>query len=348
MTKSPEKQGVEIRLPSLAARLKSWSERLWISSSAQRLMESLTCYALELEHLIEEAEETKLKDRAWATSAEELLEEAKLALKEGDEDRGWNCFLAAQRMELRGLHAINPAALQLRGETLRDEALDKLQSWRKKRVQSIVEKAAAPRLSPAKPSDSATGAVGTPKPAAGERRALSLEEISEIAEILHHHFDNQAVKHRAQRKQLQWLVGIGLTVAGLWLVLLSVSPYLRSQLGEGPETWVPRLTLAVMLFGLLGASLSGILSTFNDPGKINIPELLASFRVTLARLVVGLLSAVAVSVILTSGFLRIGKLDEKSTAVVLFAALVAGFSERLVINALKKAAGEQDAAASAK
>jgi len=303
-------------LPTFGARLKSWRKRFWLSASAQRLMETLTSYSIELGHLIQQAKDNKVEDKSWSTSALALLEEAKEAMKEGDEDRGWHCFLAAQRMELRGLHAVNPVALQLRGQTLHAEAEDKLKSWRKERVQEL------------------------PSSPAGDQRMMSLEEISEIADLLHRHFENEAVKRRAAGKHLLRLVIVGLTVAGLWLVLLSFSPDLRSQMGENPEAWVPRSTLAVMLFGMLGASLSGILSTFSDPGKVKIPELLFSFRVTLARLVVGLLSAVAASVILTSGFLRIGNLEKASTTVILLAALAAGFSERLVAGALKKAVGD--------
>jgi hypothetical protein len=102
------------------------------------------------------------------------------------------------------------------------------------------------------------------------------------------------------------------------------------------------LMATVMLFGLMGASLSGILSTFSDPGRVKIPDLLFSFRVTLARLVVGVLAALAASVMLMSGFLKIGVGvgDMKTTGVILFAALAAGFSERLVVRALSKAAGD--------
>jgi hypothetical protein len=103
MTHSAEKPGVlndDTCLPTFGARLKSWRKRFWLSASAQRLMESLTCYSFELKYLIQLAEENKVENKSWAASARDLFEEAKRALKEGDEDRGWHCFLAAQRMEL--------------------------------------------------------------------------------------------------------------------------------------------------------------------------------------------------------------------------------------------------------
>jgi hypothetical protein len=321
---------------TLGGRLKSWRKRFWLSASAQRLGESLASYSIELQALIQQAEDKKLGDQSWGTSARALLDKAKEALEEGDEDRGWHCFLAAQRLELRILHAVNPAALQLRGQTLRVEAEDKLKSWRKERVQQVVRNAEPDQ--PTVPGQSGP-TTGGPPPASPDQGTMSLEEISEIAEILHRHFDNGAIKRRAQGKHLLRLISVGLALALLWLVLLSFSPDLRAKMGEDPDIWLPRLTLAVMLFGVLGASLSGLLSTFSDPDKVKIPELLFSFRVTLARLVVGLLSAVAASVMLTSRFLRIGDL-EPSTVVILLAALAAGFSERLVTGALKKAAGD--------
>jgi 8-oxo-dGTP diphosphatase len=324
---------------TLSGRLKSWRKRFWLSASAQRLGESLPCYSIELQALIQEAEDKNLGEKSWGTLARALLANAEEALKDGDEDRGWHCFLAAQRMELRILHAVNPAALQLRGQTLCAEAEDKLKSWRKERVHQVLRNAQASQPSVPAPPTPLTGGPPPPDSPSVDRRTMSVDEISEIAEILHRHFENSAVKRRAQAKHLLRLISVGLGLAVLWLVLLSLSPGLRAQMGEDAESRLPRLTLAVMLFGVLGASLSGLLSTFTDPGKVKIPELLFSFRVTLARLVVGLLSAVAANVMLTSRFLRIGDL-EPSTLVILLAALVAGFSERLVTGALKKASGD--------
>lgn len=325
------------------SRLKTWVRRFWLSAAAQRLGESLTCYSIELPLLIQQANAKNSGMDAWATSALALLEEAKKALKEGDEDRGWHCFMAAQRMELQILRVVNPAAFQLRGQTLYSEALHKLKSWRKERVQDLLRpSSASSRAQPADPEPPDFpdgGGSPPPTPPWRARGPISPDEISEIADILHRHFDNEAFKSREQRKHLQRLIIVGLTLVGLWFVLLFFSPNFREKMDQGYDVGDPHLTLAVMLFGVLGASLSGILSTLGDPGKLKIPELLFSFRVTLARLVVGLLSAVIASVLLTSGFLQIGKLNP-TPKVILLAALVAGFSERLVTSALKKAAGD--------
>lgn len=307
-------------IPTWNTRLKSWWKRLRLSASAERLMDSLNCYSIELNHLIHLAEEKPMPDKSWAADALALLGEAREALKEGDENRGWTCFHAAQRMELWGLHAVNPEWLKLRGKTIQHEALNKLKSWRKERVKGILSNVSST-----------------------DQRTLSLEAICEVAHILHSHFDNEAVKRRAGMKQMKLLVFLAVAAVLLWLALLPSWDNFQSQLAEEPQVKSAAVLMAtVMLFGLMGASLSGILSTFGDPGRVKIPDLLFSFRVTLARLVVGVLSALAASVMLMSGFLKIGVGvgDMKTTGVILFAALAAGFSERLVVRALSKAAGD--------
>jgi hypothetical protein len=128
-----EKEAIEghdqFSIPTWNTRLKLWWKRLWLSASAERLMESLNCYSIELKHLIHLAEEKHLTeekpmpDKSWAVAALALLSEAREALKEGDENRGWNCFLGATRMELWGLKPVNPAWLQLRGKTIAAELL---------------------------------------------------------------------------------------------------------------------------------------------------------------------------------------------------------------------------------
>lgn len=216
-------------------------------------------------------------------------------------------------MELQGWQVVNPAEFKVRGETIYHEALNKLKSWRKERVKGI---------------------------SLADQKTLSLEAVCEVARILHEHFDNEAIKRRAAIKQMLLLVCVALAVLLLWWALVYFLPAFRFDLNYVPQVGYPALTATVMLFGTMGGSLSGILSTFSDPRRVKIPDLFLSFRVTLARLVVGALSALAASVMLMSGFLKIGKMDT-TTGVILSVALAAGFSERLVVSALSKAASEK-------
>jgi hypothetical protein len=298
--------------PTWNSRLKSSWKRFWLSASAQRLLESLNSYSIELDYVTHLAQ-GKLPNSEWVATATASLNEAKKALKEGDEDRGWRCLLESQRMELQGWQVVNPAEFQVRSETIYHEALNKLKSWRKERVKGI---------------------------SLADQETLSLEAVCEVTRILHEHFDNEAIKRRAAIKQMQLLVCVALVVLLLWLALVFLLPEFRFDLKHVPQVGSAALTATVMLFGTMGASLSGILSTSSDPGRVKIPDLFHSFRATLARLVVGALSALTSSVMLMSGFLNIGKMDT-TTGVILSVALAAGFSERLVVSALSKAAGEK-------
>lgn len=326
--------------PAQKTGLKSWWRKFWLSASARRLTELLSPYPIELDHLIGLAKDKNV-DLSWTEPAKSLLSEASEALKECDEDRGWHCFLAAQRMELRGLKQVNEEAFQIRCKTIHQEALDKLRSWRKERVVGLLGNVVVESQLPAKgslaQSAAGTGSPGSPSP---NQRTVSLEAICEVAQLLHSHFDNDGVKRRAGRKQMQLLVGVALVVVTVWLVFLFRWPELQSELHEEPRVGSAPLMVSVILFGLMGASLSGILSTSSDPAKIRIPDLLFSFRVTLARLVVGVLSAVAASVMFMSEFLKIGDLKLSSSGILLVA-LAAGFSERLVVSALSKVTGDK-------
>jgi hypothetical protein len=307
-------------VPKRKTSLKSWLKSFWLSSSARRLAESLICYSIELKPLIHLAKDNQ-EALVWVSPALELLGEARKALKEGDEDRGWRCFLATQRVELRILAKVDQARFKVKSETIRQEALNKLESWRKERVESLLalgSRTSGPGHAPP-----------TPQP------DWSLEAVCEAAEILHDHFDNNALKRRAGQIQMVRLVSVALVMVGIFLALLLCPDY-RRGLWLDPSVQSPALMVAVVFFGVIGASLSGLLSTSGDSARVKIPDLLFSFRVTLAKLVVGVLSSLAASVMLMSDVLKIKNLS-LSTAAVLFVALAAGFSERLVVRTLNKA-----------
>lgn len=69
--------------------------------------------------------------------------------------------------------------------------------------------------------------------------------------------------------------------------------------------------------------------------KISSARQAVTYRITLARQVVGIVSALAIYALLTTGFIRIGKF-EPTVALVLLGAFAAGFSERLVLRALER------------
>jgi hypothetical protein len=84
---------------------------------------------------------------------------------------------------------------------------------------------------------------------------------------------------------------------------------------------------------LIGAIVSGFTSSFSrDQKKTRIPSELSTSTITFARLVLAMVSALAVSIFLVSGVLNFPK---PSYELLLAVALVSGFSDRLLLRAIE-------------
>ena len=90
----------------------------------------------------------------------------------------------------------------------------------------------------------------------------------------------------------------------------------------------------VVLAGILGGLISAFTSAIGtDINKSSIPAELSTQTLTYARLVVSALSALAVTLFLSSGILNF---QELSYAFVIAVAVASGFSDRLLLNAIEK------------
>jgi hypothetical protein len=88
----------------------------------------------------------------------------------------------------------------------------------------------------------------------------------------------------------------------------------------------------VVLAGLLGGLISAFTSTIgSDIRKSNIPTEISTQNITFARLMLASLSALAVTLFLTSGILSFGQL---SYELIVAIAIASGFTERLLLRAL--------------
>jgi hypothetical protein len=87
----------------------------------------------------------------------------------------------------------------------------------------------------------------------------------------------------------------------------------------------------------LGACISGILRLEKSSAQVNIPDQLQSFVFTIARPLVGAVSALAVVIFVLAGILQMG---EQTPGLYLAAAFLAGFSERLLEMGMGKAEGD--------
>jgi hypothetical protein len=97
-----------------------------------------------------------------------------------------------------------------------------------------------------------------------------------------------------------------------------------------------RFWWAVVLAGLLGGLISAFTSAIrSDIRKTNIPAELSTQTVTFARLMLAALSALAVTLFLTSGLLSFGQL---SYELIIAIAIISGFTDRLLLRAVEQVA----------
>ena len=152
------------------------------------------------------------------------------------------------------------------------------------------------------------------------------------AQILQELYDSYYQKIQIHRRQLWRLVGVAGLAVGLILLLAGVG---GSIPGEVSVTSL-RMLSVVVLFGVLGASVSGILSLAHGgvDGRLS-QQVLASW-VTYARLVIGAASALVMLAFLTSGLATLVLQNVVLTpGSVLFVAFASGFSERLLVRAIE-------------
>jgi hypothetical protein len=111
-----------------------------------------------------------------------------------------------------------------------------------------------------------------------------------------------------------------------------------SQVTDPPlDPWNWKWRAIAALLGMMGATLSGILSVARNSIQGRIPDLLLNWRVTMAKLVVGAISALALQTAPVSGTLKIQDAAATQGSVMLVA-FAAGFTERLVERAIETVA----------
>lgn len=274
----------------------------------KRLASSITTYREEYPCLLDLLDSKTYEYHAKIGS---LLNQAESALMEGDIDKGWKCFLSARRVEL--LTVKDKAILQAKAEQLRTES-EKLNKWRK-------------------------DAIATLLPAKIQPADLNPLVLFDAALIRDEHYSNLAYK-QALRRVYHLFLGILLVLHLSWLYY---------QLNHGCITFnvknVTDLRLmfpGVMTFGLLGAIFSAIIKSIDIDISARIPETALAIRVTLLRIVLGAGTAVILDILLTSQVMAllnkeiVDLIKDLEPTTIYAISIAAGFSERLVLHALKK------------
>jgi hypothetical protein len=251
-------------------------------------------------------------DLSWEDGAVKLLAEASSAVAMGQIDQGWRLLHAARRMEIFGFDP--EGELAALAAALREES-EKLKGWRQKAIERILGKAEKPAQ-------------------------IDVHAVYRAAAIRDEHYDNQGYKDGLLKTQILTLVLILVATAGA-LLSLARGDFLFGQT-DGFHTVV-----GVMLFGLLGATVSAVFATSDTTQTARIPEITAASRLTVMRVMVGGASALVIYVFLKSQLTAVFNEELAEAAKTLqpytnyAVAFVAGFSERLVLRAVETVAGKE-------
>lgn len=396
------KSTAETTIQSSKTKTSTLKDRImdWISpSSLQRLRNDLSVLSERLEAL----KKRDARSIDWATSADNLLEQAKQAAKDGDVDRGWRCFNAADTFTLYGLSRVDPKELETRAMAIATEADEKVSSkWRKDCINALLkdENGKLPasvdvnhlvaakaildefhdnvyrRLAIVKSRLALLTLAGTifllvwlfvlvpPIPATlsasngSDRSDRPGSVVSSVPVTL-------TVSDGSNRPAFVVAsVPMTLTVSGgsdgsaavvpavpvtltvsdgsdgspvvVASVLMTFTLSGRSDQNASANADAATFWRLVVLAGILGGLISAFTSAIGtDWRKSNIPAELSTQTITFARLVLAALSALAVTLFLSSGILSFGQL---SHPLIIAVAVVSGFTDRLLLGAVERVA----------
>ncbi len=284
----------------------------------RRLEGELTAFRAEFESLTEVAtSEGETPD--WVTRGRALLDRAERALENQKIEQGWHYLHAAGRLKFYGLDEddLEKAAR----ETL-VEADNASLSWR---ADAIRERLAH---------------------ADGSLREITVHNLRAARELLHEGYQREHRKREHLQAQFQYLKwgAVASILLFLLMSLLSVvegipSPFSPLTDMSSSSAEPVGFLVYVALAGMLGASLFGLRSLRTQPSSSSTPQHLTSRQATVARIVVGAGSALAVFFFLQSELLTINITGDPDQGPFLIAiAFVAGYSQRFVHTTIESVA----------
>jgi len=308
-----------------------WAKRLKLGDSAERLGVALEVYYRELKQLEFKVLHSPeiVRDENYERIANqfggmaELLEKSAKSLNHGEIELGWEAFNAAQRLDTQlsyELTNIKGSSQDFwrgrflgRSLSVFTEGNDKLRNWRKTMINELLGEEKA----------------GKPVP----KKKPGLSEVMQAQQVLSEHHANVYRRLGILNSQVSFLEVVGILSVITWVLILIFHPEFD---GDSEAVYSPYLTISSLLFGILGACISGILRLEKSSTTKRIPNQLASFVYTIARPLVGGVSALGVVVFILAGILDIGA---QTPGLYLAAAFAAGFSERLLELGIGKVEG---------
>jgi hypothetical protein len=301
-------------------------QRLFVDPSLNRLRNLLESYYQEMWHF--EAVVNSMKVPGFHhhfQAMARLLKVSRDAVQHGDVEYGWGAYDTAHRIEsliyfkmmsegqVRVLQEYAAAKYRSRANNLLLEGQGKLSGWRLTRMQKLLYD-----------------------------RNKQLRENIPVADLLlaqknmSEHFENTYLRLKIISRQIRMLEMIAGVALAIWIGLLTFTQIFD----ESQVTSTLSLSVLALLFGTLGACISGILRLEKRPVNQRIPGQLESKVFMLARPLVGAVSALGVVFFVLSGLVTIG---QESAWLYISAAFAAGFSERLLQFSVDQVGGEEAA-----
>ncbi len=308
---------------------KSKFKRFFESSSLERLRTSLIVFEKELDSLKKvNSSPTEISlNIDWKTPSIGLLEEAKQAVNESDVEKGWRCLKAADRFLHFGLAEKTPDLLKTKEKSYLIEAKDEkkgLSKWRKDSIIKLLDRNVNPEVSNKDIKED-------------ENKLIHVYRVIEAKRLLDEHFDNVYQKQLIIKRRLIWLSFFGLIAIVFWIMLSLPVPAIETE-GNDPFENVftnssPKFWFAIVLAGILGSILSSFTSSIGNEKGSSIPAELSTNTLAFARIMVGALSAIVITVFLTADILSF---QPNNYAFMLTMAIISGFSDRFLLNAIEK------------
>ncbi len=256
--------------------------------------------------------------QAAGRTAVALLEKARAAAIAGNVDLGWTWLHEVDRIRVVNLP---DGTLRARALSLEEEAKLKLKDWRLSSVGRLLTAARA--------------AAEAEDPLGPARRAALEAAVQEAVGLLNAGFNNRYHQLRVIGENLRSLVASLAVLLVLLLVLFAFNG-VGSRWSEGDWSTFA----AVGLFGALGGGLSAIFQ-FSRPAAVRIPDALLQGWITLGRPLIGAISALFIYMALRAELVPLLTLKQAGAPAYYAFAFVAGFSERLIFNAVGQVTGEK-------
>jgi hypothetical protein len=282
-----------------------------------------------------------------------------MALEDGDKVTFWREFYAARRMELFGLEELGGEYLEMQAQSIKLEAgglaarngLLRLDPPRKEAIQNILGD---------------VGNYGEQTPATEQAGRLTADRVGAAMHVLHEFYVDQRLTGRILEIHLRSFIVI-MAVSAITFIVAFLSIPLREGEGlvdriellqspvsglVGLPTFAQLVVLVlIVVLGIMGASVSGILSLSRELRESRIPEQAGTVWFAIARLATGGVAALMLFLFLLSGvvsldgdtatgILTLNLGTTLSVALVFSLSFVAGFSERLLVRVVKSVAGE--------